>query len=103
MLLLCGGDPPVVIPNDSSQQARLRNITLWFDNEHRHLSHAERPAVRNESRPRPLSPNMVEKSERSQKEGEAEVRSWGFKRVFTWTDGPYVWGAHPRDANEADC
>ena len=24
----------------------------------------------------------------SQKEAEAEVRSWGFKHVFTWSDGP---------------
>jgi hypothetical protein len=28
---------------------------------------------------------MVEKSQR---EFEAEVRSWGFPHVFTWTDGP---------------
>lgn len=25
---------------------------------------------------------------KSRKEAEAEVRSWGFKHVFTWTDGP---------------
>ena len=25
---------------------------------------------------------------KSQKEAEAEVRSWGFSNVFTWTDGP---------------
>ncbi|KAK8074663.1 RmlC-like cupin [Apiospora hydei] len=27
---------------------------------------------------------------KSRKEYEAEVRSWGFPHVFTWTDGPYV-------------
>ncbi|KAL2140723.1 hypothetical protein VTI28DRAFT_3316 [Corynascus sepedonium] len=27
---------------------------------------------------------------KSQKEIEAEVRSWGFSHVFTWTDGPYA-------------
>ncbi|KAK4452881.1 hypothetical protein QBC34DRAFT_376859 [Podospora aff. communis PSN243] len=27
----------------------------------------------------------------SRKDAEAEVRSWGFRHVFTWTDGP---GAH---------
>jgi hypothetical protein len=25
---------------------------------------------------------------KSQAEHEAEVRSWGFSNVFTWTDGP---------------
>ncbi|KAF2480446.1 hypothetical protein BDY17DRAFT_255268 [Neohortaea acidophila] len=25
---------------------------------------------------------------RSKKDAEAEVRSWGFNHVFTWTDGP---------------
>lgn len=24
------------------------------------------------------------------KDSEAEVRAWGFRHVFTWTDGPYV-------------
>ena len=26
----------------------------------------------------------------TRKESEAQVRSWGFSHVFTWTDGPYV-------------
>ncbi|CAK7565732.1 MAG: hypothetical protein SEPTF4163_003657 [Sporothrix epigloea] len=25
---------------------------------------------------------------KSAKDGDAEVRSWGFRHVFTWTDGP---------------
>ncbi|KAF2099541.1 hypothetical protein NA57DRAFT_75040 [Rhizodiscina lignyota] len=25
---------------------------------------------------------------KSQREAEADVRSWGFRHVFTWTDGP---------------
>lgn len=27
---------------------------------------------------------------KSRREAEAEVRSWGFSHVFTWTDSPYV-------------
>jgi hypothetical protein len=27
---------------------------------------------------------------KSKGEAEKEVRSWGFKHVFTWTDSPYV-------------
>lgn len=27
---------------------------------------------------------------KSRREAEAEVRTWGFSHVFTWTDGPYV-------------
>ncbi|KAF3797190.1 hypothetical protein GCG54_00009160 [Colletotrichum gloeosporioides] len=26
----------------------------------------------------------------TQRSSEAEVKSWGFPHVFTWTDGPYV-------------
>ena len=26
----------------------------------------------------------------SRKESEAQVRSWGFSHIFTWTDGPYA-------------
>ncbi|KAI1479778.1 hypothetical protein F4774DRAFT_380966 [Daldinia eschscholtzii] len=29
-------------------------------------------------------------SNKSRKDYEAEVRSWGFSHVFTWTDGPFV-------------
>jgi len=35
-------------------------------------------------------------SNMSQKEAEAQVASWGFKHVFTWTDRPYATTqAHP--------
>lgn len=27
---------------------------------------------------------------KSRRDAESEVRSWGFKHVFTWTDGPYA-------------
>ena len=27
---------------------------------------------------------------RSRWEAEDEVKSWGFRHVFTWSDGPYV-------------
>ena len=33
-----------------------------------------------------LRTNMVA----SKREAEAQVRSWGFGHVFTWSDGPYV-------------
>lgn len=26
---------------------------------------------------------------RSRKDAEKEVKGWGFKHVFTWSDGPY--------------
>lgn len=35
-------------------------------------------------------------SYKSQKEAEQEVHSWGFKHVFTWTDGPCVMPCHFR-------
>ncbi|CAK7272577.1 hypothetical protein SEPCBS119000_005200 [Sporothrix epigloea] len=38
-------------------------------------------------------------STKSAKDGEAEVRSWGFHHVFTWTDGPLVTDADRASRN----
>lgn len=51
--------------------------------------HSHRPPSPPHSTARPQSV-IVMPLPKSTEECEAQVRSWGFPHVFTWTDGPYV-------------
>lgn len=50
------------------------------------------PPLHNRSDQRRLSSSSLRlgstMASKSQRQSEAEVRSWGFPRVFTWADGP---------------
>lgn len=52
--------------------------------------HQQQQQQQKQQQPINITPSIPTMPSPSRKESEAQVRSWGFSHVFTWTDGPYA-------------